>query len=201
MSQSEIRELTLEELSEAARVLGRGMRDNPLHVRVFGSDLVRREAALVRLFIPLLQQYQRKGVILGAFGGRRLVGVCAMVAPDCCQPTWQKKVDLLPAIFLGNPASAVIAILRWTSAWAGHDLIEAHWHLGPVGVERDLQGKGIGSALLKAFCDRMDSAGVLAYLETDKSENLRFYERFGFEAVAEDDVIGVRNWFMARPHR
>jgi GNAT superfamily N-acetyltransferase len=64
-----------------------------------------------------------------------------------------------------------------------------------------LQGKGIGSVLLKAFCDRMDSAGMVAYLETDKRENLRFYERLGFEAVAEDDVIGVHNWFMARPHR
>jgi predicted N-acetyltransferase YhbS len=95
----------------------------------------------------------------------------------------------------------VIAILRWTSAWAIHDLTDSHWHLGPVSVERDLQGKGAGSALLKAFCDRTDSAGVLAYLETYKSENLRLYERFGFEAVTEDDVIGVRNWFMARPHR
>ena len=46
----------------------------------------------------------------------------------------------------------------------------------------------------------MDSAGALAYLETDKPENVRFYERFGFEVVTEDDVVGVHNWFMTRPN-
>ncbi len=124
-----------------------------------------------------------------------------MVGPDCCQPSGREKLKLLPAVIRGNNLGAVIAVLRWTSVWARHDLAEAHWHLGPVGVERDLQGKGIGSVLLKVFCDRMDTARVLAYLETDKSENVRFYNRFGFEVVAEDDVVGVRNWFMARPNR
>ncbi len=124
-----------------------------------------------------------------------------MVVPGRCQPTPREKVVLFPAVFLGNSLTAVISVLRWTAAWARHDPDETHWHLGPVGVERDLQGKGTGSALLKVFCDRMDTAGGLAYLETDKSENVRFYERFGFEVVAQDDVVGVRNWFMARPHR
>ncbi len=124
-----------------------------------------------------------------------------MVVPGSCRPTPREKVGLLPAVFSGNSLTTVISVLRWTSAWARHDPAEAHWHLGPVGVERDLQGKGIGSALLKVFCDRMDAARVLAYLETDKSENVRFYKRFGFEVVAADYVIGVRNWFMARPHR
>ena len=32
----------------------------------------------------------------------------------------------------------------------------------------------------------------------DKRENVAFYERFGFEVVGEDEVLGVRNWFMLR---
>jgi ribosomal protein S18 acetylase RimI-like enzyme len=44
----------------------------------------------------------------------------------------------------------------------------------------------------------MDAAGEDAYLETDKPENVRFYERFGFEVVGEQEVIGVPNWYMAR---
>ena len=200
MTERAIRELALEELAEAARVLGRGMRDNPGHVRVFGSDPDHREAALMRLFTPLLKQYRPKGAILGAFSENRLVGVCAMVVPGRCKATLTEKAALLPAVIRGNSLSVLISVLRWTSAWERRDPAEPHWHLGPVGVERDLQGKGIGSALLKVFCDRMDSAGALAYLETDKPENVRFYERFGFEVVAEDDVVGVHNWFMTRPN-
>ena len=52
--------------------------------------------------------------------------------------------------------------------------------------------------LMRAFCERMDAAHENAYLETDKPENVRFYERFGFEVVGEQDVLDVPNWFMLR---
>ena len=51
---------------------------------------------------------------------------------------------------------------------------------------------------MRIFCAQMDAAGEDAYLETDKEINVRFYERFGFEVVGEQEVIGVPNWFMLR---
>src|SRR5262249_12101019 len=57
----EIHELALTELPGAAAVLGRGMRDNPLHVRVFGEDPARREASLERFFLPVLRGMSKKG--------------------------------------------------------------------------------------------------------------------------------------------
>ncbi len=44
----------------------------------------------------------------------------------------------------------------------------------------------------------MDSAHAVAYLETDKPENVTFYQKFGFETVGEAEVLGTRNWFMRR---
>jgi predicted N-acetyltransferase YhbS len=70
--------------------------------------------------------------------------------------------------------------------------------LGPVAVDAHLQGKGIGSTLMQAFCERMDALGEDAYLETDKQINVRFYERFGFEVAGVEEVLGVPNWFMTR---
>ena len=35
-------------------------------------------------------------------------------------------------------------------------------------------------------------------LETDKWENVHFYERHGYTVIAKADVIGVPNWFMIR---
>jgi ribosomal protein S18 acetylase RimI-like enzyme len=67
-----------------------------------------------------------------------------------------------------------------------------------VAVDAHLQGMGIGSKLMRVFCAQMDAAGEAAYLETDKPENVRFYERFGFEIVGDEQVIGVPNWYMAR---
>ncbi len=174
------------------------MRDNPLHVRVFGANLDRREAAMTRMFKVLLRQYISKGEILGAFSSGTLIGVCGLVQPGHCQPTTTEKLLILPAILAGSGFGGTVRALSWTAAWSGQDPKEPHWHLGPVAIERQLQGKGVGSELLREFCSRMDARNSMAYLETDKRKNVPFYERFSFQVTAEQQVLGVPNWFMVR---
>ena len=195
----EVRELAPAETSFAAGVLARGMRDNPLHVQAFGPDPEVREQTLTRMFQGVLPHYEPKGVILGAFDGGTLVGVCGMVRPGRCQPGPGERLRLLPGLVSSPGVGGTARLLSWTGAWSRLDPPEPHWHLGPVGVERHLQGQGIGSALLRAFLARIAGQRAAAYLETDKRENVRFYERFGFTVAAEAPVLGVPNWFMIRP--
>ena len=195
----EIRDLTPGETDAAAAVLGRGMRDNPLHVQAFGPDPEQRERALTRVFQGVLRQYVPKGAVLGAFSPDTLVGVCAMVEPGRCQPSGGERLRLLPEAIGGAGLGGTVRLLKWAAVWARHDPREPHWHLGPVGVERRLQGQGIGGALLRVFCQRIDALGAMAYLETDKRENVTFYERFGFQVKAEEPVLETPNWFMVRP--
>lgn len=197
MEPVEVRELGAGHLADAANVIGRGMRDNPLHVRAFGGDDDRRETVLARFFLPVLGQYLVKGAVLGAFDQGRLVGVCGMVQPGRCQPTIGEKLRLLPSVIRVAPRS-LIPILSWTREWARRDPGRAHWHLGPVAVDRDRQGRGIGTAMLAEFRRRVDAQGAVAYLETDKATNVTFYERHGFETSGQTSVIGVPNWFMIR---
>jgi ribosomal protein S18 acetylase RimI-like enzyme len=194
-----VRELRNEEIGAAAAVLGRGMRDNPIHERVFGADPEHREVALRRLFSALLAQDQRKGAVLGAFTSDTLLGVCALVPPGRCQPVLRERMALLGALARNNSPGSVLAALLWSSCWARQDLSAPHWHLGPLGVDRDRQRQGIGSALLEALGEHVDSHHGLAYLETDKKDNVPFYERFGFAVTAESTVLGVPCWFMVRP--
>ena len=191
-------ELTTKDIREAAAVLGRGMRDNPLHVRALGSDPDARQRALTGMFASYLEQILTKGFVLGASSSRTLVGVCAMVEPGRCQPSAGEKLRLLPGLFRGGSILSTARVLSWVGRWARHDPSCEHWHLGPVGVDRDLQGRGVGTAMLEVFCSRMDQSRSIAYLETDKSENVGFYERFGFRVSAQDAVLGVPNWFMIR---
>lgn len=194
----EIRELAIEQTAEAASVLARALRDNPLHVRALGLDPDERETSLVLVFQAALRQYPPEGAMLGAFGEEGLVGVCAFLAPDRCLASVPEKLRLAPDLLGSLGVAGAARLVRWVTAWSRHDPTEAHWHLGPVGVERRLQGRGVGSALLDAFCHRMDRSRSAAYLETDKPENVSFYRRFGFRLVADDVVLGVPNWFMMR---
>jgi len=51
---------------------------------------------------------------------------------------------------------------------------------------------------MAAFCARMDQVHSVSYLETDKPENVGFYQKFGFRVIGDGNVLGVPNWFMSR---
>ena len=193
-----LRDLRPEELPAAAVVLGDGMRDNPLHVRVFGDDPAAREQALVRLFTAAIARVGSRGFVEGAFVDNRLVAVCGRTPPGKCRFSFFEKMKALPAMLEGNPAAVVSRIMTWVNAWTKEDPDTPHWHLGPVAVLRPQQAKGIGGMLLKSFTAKMDEAKAAAYLETDKESNVGFYEREGFRVVGRKNVIDVPCWFMSR---
>jgi len=197
-----VRQLQREELADAARLAGRGMCDNPANVHAFAiQDADRRQRALMRFFVPVLQGLYMRGSILGAFSDGTLAGVCGMARPGFCQPAFLEKLRVFPAVVRGNSPGTPLRVLRWAGEWARRDPSESHWHLGPVAVDPHLQGRGIGTSMLHAFCAMVDECGSLSYLETDKSENVSFYQKFGFTVVAQADVLGVANWFMLRPQK
>ena len=175
------------------------MCDNPVNVRAFGIESRERRArAMSRFFLPVLEGLYRRGLVVGAFNDAKLVGVCGMARPQSCQPRMMEKFRVLPKVVLGNPIVAPLRILKWVGEWARRDPKEPHWHLGPVAVDSGLRGRGIGRAMLARFCAAMDEKHELAYLETDKSENVHFYQRFGFSVISEGKVLGITNWFMLR---
>ncbi|MBY6065186.1 GNAT family N-acetyltransferase [Leisingera aquaemixtae] len=57
------------------------------------------------------------------------------------------------------------------------------WHLAFIAVDPSRQGKGVGSALLKASLEQCDADGRPAYLESTNPANLTLYRRFGFEQI------------------
>jgi ribosomal protein S18 acetylase RimI-like enzyme len=186
MSQvTSIRELRDDEIQSATGLIARGMRDNPLHIHAFGRDAGARVERLRRMFDVALPILLKKGVLLGAFDGAVLIGIAGMVSSDKCQPTSSEKVELLPRLIPAIGFGALMRVRRWMKAWGTRDLEEDHWHLGPVAVDAHLQGKGIGSRLMVEYCARLDRIDAVGYLETDKPNNVPFYQKFGFQTIAD----------------
>jgi ribosomal protein S18 acetylase RimI-like enzyme len=126
-----------------------------------------------------------------------IAGVCNTMPPGECLPSPSRQLRMLPALLSNGPHTAG-RTMCWLGLWTRRDPKERHWHLGPLAVDARLQGMGVGSLLMQVFCAQMDAAREEAYLESDKEINVRFYERFGFEVVDEQEVLGVTNWFMLR---
>ena len=58
-----------------------------------------------------------------------------------------------------------------------------HYLLSPFGVEPELQGKGIGGALLRTQLEVFDANGDVCFIDTQTEENEELYKHFGFETV------------------
>ena len=195
----EVVDLTPTDIPEAVEVLARGMRDNPLHVAAFGPDPERRLQLIRSVFRDVFATFDRQE----PFGLRRggvLVAATGAAPPGTCRPSIGQSLRMAPTLAKLGPRTLARTV-RWMGDWARQDPAEAHSHLGPLAVDAGLQGQGIGSVLLAEYCRRLDSARQVAYLETDKAANVRFYARAGFEVIHENDVLGVPNWYMRREPR
>jgi GNAT superfamily N-acetyltransferase len=84
---------------------------------------------------------------------------------------------------------------------ATHRAKEPHYYLRALGIEPALQGRGLGSMLLRPVLERCDREGVGACLEASEPRNVSFYQRHGFDVVAEAHLPrgGPPIWFMSRP--
>jgi GNAT superfamily N-acetyltransferase len=182
----------------AAQLLGRGMRDNPMHAAAIGADPDRRVRVMAKLFARLLPMPGR--VAVGAWDATgRLVGVADAAEPGHCQPTGRERLQLVRPML--GAGTAIPRFFTWMNAWSKRDPRRPHSHFGPFAVDLDRQGHGIGTRLLGNYLDTVDDAGLLSYLETDRAENVRLYERYGYVVTSRADVLGVPNWFMERAPR
>ena len=80
---------------------------------------------------------------------------------------------------------------------------EPHWYLLVVGVDPDLQGRGVGSALIQEGLTRADESNAACYLETSDERNVPFYERYDFKVMAKVPLGpgGPPGWAMRREPR
>ena len=77
-----------------------------------------------------------------------------------------------------------------------------HYYVRDIGVHPNMQGRGLGSALLRPTLDRCDREGLPAYLEASSERNAALYERLGFRTTRELRVGGSPplRLMLRRPH-
>jgi ribosomal protein S18 acetylase RimI-like enzyme len=192
----EVRALRPAELPAAVGVIARGMRDNPVHRAAYGPDPARRLRCHARLIRALLAASPDLHV-LGATREGALLAVAAEAPAGTCRLTPWRLLRMLPHLAHLGPRTAV-RVRAWTRTWAAHDPTEPHVHLGPVAVDAHLQGRGLGTILMREHCRRLDETRQAGWLETDKPANVAFYQRFGYEVAGHAEVLGLPTWFLRR---
>ncbi len=118
--------------------------------------------------------------------------------------TW--KLGVLQQLLLMPAMVKVAGWRRIPTVVKGINMVEKdhpatpHYYLLALGVEPELQGRGIGAQLMAPVLERCDREGTPAYLESSKEKNLPLYERNGFK-VTKEIVLpgdGPKIWLMWR---
>lgn len=188
--------MELGEERQAAKVLSIAMVNNPIHNAALQGQGETERQYLEGMFQEMLIERPREVLLVKHEGA--IIGV--LRSQECHgEPASHEQKAAEREVDEATLTDADSRIAHWLNVWDEHDPPEQHRHLGPVGVIPQFQGQGIGSRLMGRFCAQVDSNSEPAYLETDKLENVRFYEKFWFRLIGETDIFGVKSYFMWRP--
>ena len=193
----QIRRMSPGDMDAACQVIGLAFEDNPNTLAVVRGDRSKARG-MMQVAVRAAKLGRKYSHVLLAEDEGRVVGVLNATQWPNCQLSIDEKLKATPVMIRvvgwGLPKS-----LRMMSVWAKHDPQERHWHLGPIGVHPERQGRGVGKVLLGSFLKSVDEQRLPSYLETDVDRNVVLYEKFGFKVIAQAEINGVNNRFMWRP--
>lgn len=145
----------------------------------------------------------RHGEVDSITRGDRVVATASWIAPGDI-PRSRRREALISmrcarALVRGRNR---IRGLRLLDEMAKQHPAEPHWYLVLLGVDPAFQGAGLGTSLLNHRLAAFDTSHMPTYLETQKPENVPYYERFGFTVRAVIQLPGCPPlWTMWRDPR
>jgi GNAT superfamily N-acetyltransferase len=165
----------------------------------------RRTARRELMFTLEMQQciLPQDGVAFTADDGiGGLVGGCLVLPPG----RWQTPLSMdgrTALRWLWALGTKLPRASRFVRAAEEHHLVEPHYYVRWIGIRPELQGHGLGSALMGPALDRCDREGLPAYIEASTERSAALYERLGFVHLSIPELPdGVpRFWPMRRPSR
>lgn len=193
--------VTKSHIKPASETLARAFQDDPLFVYSV-PDALERKKKLPYIFEFLI----RWGVLYGEVYATSsdLEGVAVWFSSEQAEMTVWRMIRSGGFSFCFKVGKDVISRFVSFANYAfnvhkRHAPLR-HWYLSLIGVDREFQGKGYASALMKPMLARIDQEHLPCYLETENERNVPIFQHYGFEVVEADTIPGsdVYNWAMLR---
>jgi len=192
---SDIRDVTAADRDAVCAMLASAFSADPAMSYIF-PEARTRARRLVGLFKLL---YDSDGA-----NGMRLVTGEALAAtlwrpPGRAEVGTFEMLRALPGMLM-TFGGALGRAMRTGDALEAHYPSEPFWYLHVAGVAPEHQGKGLGSASIRAGLARVAGSGLPAYLETATESNVGLYQSLGFEVTGTWHVPkgGPKFWSMLR---
>ena len=191
--------LTPAHLPEAAALLSRAFQHDPVIAAILPrvSPETRQEKLAV-MFKEILALNARDNDPVGIIQGEAVLAAAILHRPGTFPRPLATELGLLWRVIRKVGSLGLGRFIRWSICTAKHHPPTPHYYLETLGVEPTLQGQGLGSTMLQAIAAQLDASGTECLLETANPKNVVLYERFGFEVVKQEQILGADVRFMRR---
>lgn len=185
------------DVDEAVSALGDAFARDPLMTYLFHESPMGAQTCAMAFFSILLRA--RIALEMPAYvlqQGDEILG--AAMGYDASRPKWPAALaEEMRRLEAETPGFA-LRLGAYDKLAEAYQPSEGHYYLGVIGVHPSLQGKGMGRALLGAYCapSLQDSNSGGIYLETASAASLQFYYKNGFELRGKGSLDSTTVWCL-----
>jgi len=191
--------LDMKDLDKASEVLGRAFFDDPDTMKILPDDDARKKK--LKHFFKCFVKF---GLLYGEVyaPSNELEGISVWVHSSTKDMTiWRNLRSGFMGLILKVNGKAMNVFSSY-----GKQMDEAmktvisgeHWFLFIIGVDPKHQRKGYGTKMIDPMLKKIDSEKLPVMLDTNKQENIGYYEKFDFEVVQTYKVLDNPHWGMVR---
>lgn len=174
-------------MKRASEVAMRAFFDDPFFVFLSENEHLRERG--LRIFFRAMLIHLGKGgrIVTARTPDNQIVGVSAWLPTECYPQAVSTQLAQIPGILraLYRRPRALVRGYKFLDVMAKKHPKELHWYLFLLVADPSVQRSGIGKALLNDGLRQVDAEGVGSYLETQKFDNVAYYQGYGYELVNE----------------
>jgi hypothetical protein len=190
---SELYTIQKKDLKNAVNVLTNAFSDDSMWKEVFNDEDKNR--ILTEVMVRFCLKY---GAVLST--SDNVEGVMAIAPHDKDMTTWRiiRSGAFFLSMKIANEAKKMEVLTNAVEEAKKSLNLDPYIHLLIMGVS---QGKGFGRKLLRALIEQAETEKKTIYLETQKEENVQFYEKYGFSVekkIMLPEPLNLPMWLMLR---
>jgi ribosomal protein S18 acetylase RimI-like enzyme len=184
------------EIKNAVNVLTDAFAEESMWKEVFNDE--KKNRALTEVMVRFCLKY---GNVVAT--SENIEGVMALAPYNKAMTTWSiiRSGAFLLSMKISKEAKIMEVLTNAVEEAKKSLRLGPYTHLLIMGVSQEFQGKGFGRILLRAVIEKSEKEGKPIYLETQKEENVKLYEKFGFSVKSKiilPEPLNLPMWLMVR---